>query len=114
VRDAQDSKRGTLDEMDNSGDRERLESISNRKTGHQVDGWGCHPLVKNFDLEFFLPKRTKVEKRLRERRSSDWSKLGSSRNRQKNCIINTEICVTHRHTHTHTHTHTFDKLKANL
>jgi hypothetical protein len=34
VRDAQDSKRGTLDEMPNSGERELVESTSSRKTGH--------------------------------------------------------------------------------
>jgi hypothetical protein len=40
-----------------------------------VEGWGCHPTVKNFDPELFLFKRskgTKVEKRLKERSSSDW------------------------------------------
>jgi hypothetical protein len=40
-----------------------------RKTGHQVEGWGCHSTVKNSDPELFLSKRiseTKMEKRLRE------------------------------------------------
>ena len=35
---------------------------------------GCHPTVKNTDPELFLSKRTawtKIEKRLRKRRSSD-------------------------------------------
>ena len=36
VRDSQDSKGGTLDEMPNSGERELVESTSSRKTGHQV------------------------------------------------------------------------------
>ena len=80
MRDAQDSKRGTLDEVPNSGERELVESISSRKTGHQVEGWGCHSTVKNSDPELFLSKRTaetKMEKRLRERRSSDQPNLGS-------------------------------------
>ena len=38
VRDSQDSKGGTLDEMPNSGERELVESISSRKMGYQVEG----------------------------------------------------------------------------
>jgi hypothetical protein len=66
------------DEMPNSGKKELVQSTSNRKTGHQVEGWGCHPTIKNSDRELFLSKRTagkKTEKRLRERRSSDRPKL---------------------------------------
>jgi hypothetical protein len=51
---------------------------SSRKTGYQ---WGCHLTVKNSDPELFLSKRTagtKMEKRQREMRFSDWPKLGSS------------------------------------
>jgi hypothetical protein len=62
-----------------SGEREPVESISIRKTGHQVEGWGCHPTVKNSDPELFLSKRTtrtKIEKRVRERSSRDQPKLG--------------------------------------
>jgi hypothetical protein len=80
VRDSQNTKEGTLDKMTNSGERELVESTSSRKTGHQVEGWGFHPTVKNSDPELFLSKRTagtKMEKRLRERRSSDQSNLGS-------------------------------------
>jgi hypothetical protein len=79
-RESQDSKGGTLDEMPNSGERNSVESISSRKTGHQVEGWDGHPTVKISDPELSLFKRTagtKMEKRLRERRSSDWPKLGS-------------------------------------
>ena len=36
VRDSQDSKGGTLDEMPYSGEREFVESTCSRKTGHQV------------------------------------------------------------------------------
>jgi hypothetical protein len=81
LRDAQDSKRGTLDEVPNSGERELVESISSRKTGHQVEGWVYHPTVKNCDPELFLCKRTagtKMEKSLSERRSSDRPNLGSN------------------------------------
>ena len=81
MRDSQDSKGGTLDEMPYSGERELVESTSSRKTGHQVEGWGCHPTVKNSDPELFLSERTagtKMEKSLRKRRSSDRPKLGSS------------------------------------
>ena len=81
MKDSQDSKGGTLDEMPNSGERELVESTSSRKTGHQVEGWGCHPTVKNSDPELFLSERTagtKMEKSLRKRRSSDRPKVGSS------------------------------------
>ena len=56
MRDYQDSK--TLYEMPKSGQRELVESTSRRKTGHQVEGWGSHPTVKNSDPELFLSKRT--------------------------------------------------------
>ena len=36
VRDSQDSKAGTLDEMPDSRERELIEPTSSRKTGHQV------------------------------------------------------------------------------
>jgi hypothetical protein len=57
VRDAQDSKGETLDEMPNSGERELVESTSSRKAGHQVEGWSCHPTVKNSDPGLFQSKR---------------------------------------------------------
>jgi hypothetical protein len=46
VKESQDSKGGTLDEMLYSGERENVKPISSKKTGHQVEGWGCHPTVK--------------------------------------------------------------------
>jgi hypothetical protein len=46
VRDSQDSKGGNLDEMYYSGERELVESTSSKKTGHQAEGWGCHPKSK--------------------------------------------------------------------
>jgi hypothetical protein len=62
VRDSQDSEGGTLDEVPNSRDRELIEPTSTRKTGHQVEGWGCHPTVKNSDPELFLSKtKTKTK-----------------------------------------------------
>jgi hypothetical protein len=36
MRDSQESKEGTLDEMYNSRERELIESTSSRKIGHQV------------------------------------------------------------------------------
>jgi hypothetical protein len=76
VEESQDSKGGTLDEVPNSGEKELLESTSNRKTGHQMEEWGCQLTVTNSDPELFLSKRTagiKVEKRVRKRRFSDCS-----------------------------------------
>jgi hypothetical protein len=81
VRDTQDSEGGPLDEMPNSKKRELVESTSSRRTGHQVEGWGCHPSFKNSDPELFLSERTaetKMEKRLRERSSSNQAKLISN------------------------------------
>jgi hypothetical protein len=78
VRDSQNSKGGISDEMPYNGERKLVESTSSRKTGHQVEGWGCHPMVKNSEL--FLSERTtgtKMEKSLWKRRFSDWPKLGS-------------------------------------
>jgi hypothetical protein len=46
VRDSQYSKRRTLDEITNSGEREFVEPTSSRKTGHQVEGWSYHPQPK--------------------------------------------------------------------
>jgi hypothetical protein len=44
--------------MLNLGERELVEFISNRKTGNQVEGRGCHPQVKNSDPELVFCKRT--------------------------------------------------------
>ena len=43
VRDSQDSKGGTLDEMPNSRERELIEPTSSRKTGHQMRERGAIP-----------------------------------------------------------------------
>jgi hypothetical protein len=56
VKDSQDSKGGILDEMPDSGERKFVESTCSTKTGLQVEGWGCHPTVKNSDLELFLSR----------------------------------------------------------
>ena len=80
MRDSQDSKGGTLDEIPYTQEREFVESTSSRETEHQVEGWGCCPTVKNSDSELFLPKRTagtEMERRLREMISSDKAKLES-------------------------------------
>jgi hypothetical protein len=58
--------------------RELVESIFNRKIGHQVEVRGCHPTVKNSGPELFLSKEsseTKMDKGLKERRSSGMPKL---------------------------------------
>ena len=43
VRDSQDSKEGTLEEMPNRLEREIIEPTSSRKTGHQVRDWVAIP-----------------------------------------------------------------------
>jgi len=51
------------------------------RISHQVEGWDYHPTAKSSDSEFFLSggtEGTKMEKSMRERRSSDRPKLGSS------------------------------------
>ena len=73
MRDSPDSSGGNLDEVLYSGEGELGQFTSSGGTGHQVEGWGCHPTVKNSDLELFLSKGTvgtKMEKKLRERRSN--------------------------------------------
>lgn len=80
MRESQDTKGGTIDEMTNNGEREHVESTYSIMTGHYMDGWDCHPKVKHSDPELFLSNRTsetKKEKRLRGRRFSDQNKLGS-------------------------------------
>ena len=70
MRDSQDSKVVNLDEMPYSGNRELVESTSSRKTWHQEV---AIPQSKT-DPELLLSERTagtKMEKRLRKRRSSD-------------------------------------------
>jgi hypothetical protein len=57
MKDSQDTK-GTLDEMPCSVERELLESASFRKTGHQVEGWGFHSIVKISDPELLLSEGT--------------------------------------------------------
>ena len=85
MRDSRDSKGETLDEMSNSGEREFVESTSSRKTGHQVEGLGCHPTVKTLTHNFFCLKkkkkkncRDKCGEETMERRFSNQPKLRSS------------------------------------
>ena len=58
MRDTQDSKEGTLDEMLYSEERELIEFTSSRYTGNQVEEWGWHPTVKISDPDLFLSKIT--------------------------------------------------------
>jgi hypothetical protein len=60
-------------------------------------GMGCCPIDKTSDPEASLSKRnagTKMVKRLREGRSSDWSKLGSHSRQapRPNTISNAMMC----------------------
>ena len=59
MRNSQDSKGETLDEMPNSGERELVESTSSRNTGHQVEGGDCHPTINNSHPELFLSLKKK-------------------------------------------------------
>jgi hypothetical protein len=42
--------------MLNSGERELVESTSSGYTGHQVEGWDCHPIVKTLTQNYFYLK----------------------------------------------------------
>jgi hypothetical protein len=37
-------------------EREFVEYTFSRMTGNHVEGWGCHPMVKNSDPELFCLK----------------------------------------------------------
>ena len=79
VRDSQNSKGGTLDEMLNSVEMEFIESSSNRNLSSGGTELSSHS--QKLRPRIVLSKRTagtKMEKRLRERRSSHWPNLGSS------------------------------------
>jgi hypothetical protein len=83
--------------MPNSGKRELVEPTSSRKTASS-GGMGLPSHSQKFDTELFLSKRTigtKMEKRVRERRSSDnptWdpSQGGASR---PDTIAETMLCL---------------------
>jgi hypothetical protein len=68
-----------------------------QNTKHQVGGGGCHPTVKNSNPELFLSERTtgsKMEKSLREKRSSDRHKLrSSSRVPRPDSITDAVVCL---------------------
>jgi hypothetical protein len=51
VRDSQESKGGTLDEMPDSRERKLIEPTSSRKTGRtSSEGWSYHPIVTSLLL----------------------------------------------------------------
>jgi hypothetical protein len=67
--------------MYNNAEKELVEFTFSTKIGHQVEGWCCNPIIISGHSELFLSEGTagtKMEKSLRERRSSDRPKLGSS------------------------------------
>ena len=75
MRDSQDSRGRTLDEISYSGEREHVEPISRRKKGHQVRDGVAIPQSKTL---IFLSQRTggtEMVKSLRNKRSSDSPKL---------------------------------------
>jgi hypothetical protein len=66
--------------MSNSRNSELVKFTSSKKTGASSRGMGLPSHNQKLDPELSLSKRTagiKMEKRLRERRSSDQLKLGS-------------------------------------
>jgi hypothetical protein len=90
VRDSQDSKGGTFDEMPYNGERKLGDSTSSKKTGYQVKGWGCHATVKISDSELCISERTawtKMDKSLRKRRPNDRPTLKSVFLRLTNMLI---------------------------
>jgi hypothetical protein len=62
VRDSQDSKRGTLDEIPNSGEREIVKPTSSRKTGHQAEGWVAIPQSNTLTQNFSCLKELQGQK----------------------------------------------------
>jgi hypothetical protein len=68
VRNSQDSNGGAVNEVLYSGEGELVEFISREGSGHQVEGWSCHPIVKSSDPELFLSEGisgAKTEKHMR-------------------------------------------------
>ena len=78
VRDSQDSKGGTLDEMPNSRERELVESTSSRKRDG-VATLQSKILTHNCSYEGYAG--TKLKKSLQKRRSSNRPKVESSSRR---------------------------------
>jgi hypothetical protein len=71
------------DLMPYRGEKELVEPTSSKKTGHQVEGWGCHPTVKALTQNCLSERTagTKMENSPRERKSSNRPKLGPSSRR---------------------------------
>jgi len=72
-----------------------VDFTSSRKIGHQMEGWGCHPIVKNSDPVLFLSKRTagtKMEKNLRKR-TGPTSDPVQDNSQRSNTINDSMVCL---------------------
>ena len=70
-----------MDEVFYNGEGEFVKFTSSAGIRYQVEGWSCHPTVKTLTQTCSCLKKLqgkKLEKSMRERRSSDRPKLGSS------------------------------------
>ena len=70
----------TLAKMPNSGEMELEKATSSRQTWPTIEARGYLPIFKFFNPELFLSKENagiKMEQRLKETASSDWSNFGS-------------------------------------
>ena len=96
MRDFQDSKGGTLDEMCYTGERELIEPTSS--TGHQMRDGVAIPQSKTL-TQFLLSDRTagrKMEKNLRKRRSSDRPNWDPTQGKAQGLTLLLRICCAYK------------------
>jgi hypothetical protein len=75
-----------------SGEMKDVEPISSRKTGHQVEGWDCHPTVQNANPELFLSKRTTASKMKKRGKGPTWDPFQGEAPRT-NTITDAMMCL---------------------